>query len=1352
MTNKNCSEIPISPGALASRGNNFVTKWASRLRSLTQSAFRHLTAPAQEAGGEIQRKLFRLKRILISTQLGFLGTKKEIAMDHYRTVLPTLKSRFVAAATSLLLAFSTMHAAAAEKIWDGGGGFDNAWQTGANWDGNTAPSPGDSLVFTGSYPQITNFNDFPEGTQFNGLGFRSPAGPFVLLGNSITLAGNIFNTQTGLVEIVGMSLVLSNTPEIFVDNRATLGIRGGMSGTGAGMFKSGLGNLSLSGVNTYDGGTVINDGTVTLDFPQAPFFVASNILTGSLSIGGVNSENLATNFASLVVNGRVGGFNVQLLDATDITPGISIIRTVPGSGGGVILGVGSLTHSPGGTMNVVASTSNVLFSSVNTVATNVNGLLGGWATVGGGAVQFGLIPSTNFAHVDATGNIVAYTNYVVFSNGMTIASHVPPQANLLITTGSTGDVRVDADHAFSVTDVNTINVRRWTTGIAPMSIIIGSNNTLRLGRYGGIFKSDTATGIPPNWTIGQSTNGVSGVQNIGVLTAGGEPDADGEIVLHVNSGSQTAGFLSVDAQIADNGLGSVAVVKAGPGGMKLRGHNTFSGGFYGLMGRILIAGAEIGTPNPDGAGTGPIVIFPGCYLFPSGIFTGTITNALFIAGNGTAQEPLGAIRPSAGTLSGPIMLIGDATIAGGTISGQISGPYNLSLCPQMVINATLTLSNPSNNWTGTTFIQARNNINANLLVNGASEVIPNGPGKGDVVMRTFSAGRINWNLNGQDETINGFSSIGSFTNASSLTNAAVFNGAPSTVSTLIIGDNDASGAFTGTVRDNLGTGGVMRITKIGAGTQTLTGENPYTGRTLVAGGTLAVVAPTSSVSSAEIVLANGGILDVTGIAGGGTLVRSGSQSLSGDGAVAGSVLSLFNATIAPGTIGTVGLLTVSGQLHIGGTTYMDIDKTAAMNDQLTAGNNLNYDGTLNLTTISGTLADGDSFKLFDAATYSGAFTTIEPATPGPQLAWDTSGLTVDGTIRVVLVNQPPVANSQEVSVAEDNSVGIVLTGTDPDENPLTFSVVTFPSHGTLTGTAPNLTYAPDTNYFGPDSFTFKVNDGHVDSSSATVSITVSPVNDAPIAPDQSATVDEDVPGAINLLASDVDDGALTYTLVSLPAHGTLSGTAPALTYTPATNYHGPDSFTYQAADGVSTSGIAEVSITVNPVNDAPVADASATVPVVISANNSNATVTLNGTLSSDIDGDTLQFTWFRSGTAIATGATATAVLPVGVNVITLVVDDGAASSSNSVTVTVLTTAQSVEQLRDLVEGSVENNSLIATLRAALNSIDRSNPATAINQLQAFQSQVQNQIAPLDPELAATFIADAQEIIDILSGS
>ena len=171
---------------------------------------------------------------------------------------------------------------------------------------------------------------------------------------------------------------------------------------------------------------------------------------------------------------------------------------------------------------------------------------------------------------------------------------------------------------------------------------------------------------------------------------------------------------------------------------------------------------------------------------------------------------------------------------------------------------------------------------------------------------------------------------------------------------------------------------------------------------------------------------------------------------------------------------------------------------------------------------------------------------------------------------------------------EDVALAITLTGTDPESDPLTFTVGTAPANGVLTGTAPNLTYTPNANFNGADSFTFTVSDGTVESAAATVSITVNAINDAPTAVGQTVVTDEDVALAITLTGSDVESDPLTFAVLTQPLNGSLSCTAADCTYTPGLDFNGADSFTFTVNDGTVDSAPATVSITVNAINDSPV--------------------------------------------------------------------------------------------------------------------------------------------------------------------
>jgi hypothetical protein len=221
-------------------------------------------------------------------------------------------------------------------------------------------------------------------------------------------------------------------------------------------------------------------------------------------------------------------------------------------------------------------------------------------------------------------------------------------------------------------------------------------------------------------------------------------------------------------------------------------------------------------------------------------------------------------------------------------------------------------------------------------------------------------------------------------------------------------------------------------------------------------------------------------------------------------------------------------------------------------------------------------------------------------------------------VRVEAVNDVPRAKSSNVTTKEDKEVSIKLTGKDEDGDALSFSVVKGPSNGSLSGTAPNLKYIPKANFNGQDSFTFKVSDKTTDSSAATVSITVTAVNDPPMAYSDSVTTQEDKAISITLGGGDDDGDVITYRVINGPSHGSLKGRAPRLIYTPNANFNGKDSFTFKASDKRAESDIGIVSITVNAVNDAPTANDSS----VITEEDKPVSVGLTG---SDPDGDLLTY-------------------------------------------------------------------------------------------------------------------------------
>ena len=219
------------------------------------------------------------------------------------------------------------------------------------------------------------------------------------------------------------------------------------------------------------------------------------------------------------------------------------------------------------------------------------------------------------------------------------------------------------------------------------------------------------------------------------------------------------------------------------------------------------------------------------------------------------------------------------------------------------------------------------------------------------------------------------------------------------------------------------------------------------------------------------------------------------------------------------------------------------------------------------------------------------------------------------SITVTAANEPPIANADIATTAEDTPVSIdVLTNdSDPENNTLTPVVVTPSAKGTLVATANGWTYTPNANVNGTDSFSYKVNDGIADSNTATVSITVTPVEDPPTAPDLTLNVDTGVAIPINLLTIASDPDGDTVSIKQLVIRTELDtitinaiGTGPVTILTPRVTIHVPsianlEIFTYTVnipgvttIDYLVTDGKADRTgtVTVNAtfVNDDPVAN------------------------------------------------------------------------------------------------------------------------------------------------------------------
>ena len=338
------------------------------------------------------------------------------------------------------------------------------------------------------------------------------------------------------------------------------------------------------------------------------------------------------------------------------------------------------------------------------------------------------------------------------------------------------------------------------------------------------------------------------------------------------------------------------------------------------------------------------------------------------------------------------------------------------------------------------------------------------------------------------------------------------------------------------------------------------------------------------------------------------------------------------------------------------------------------------------------------------------------------------------TLSVTGSNDLPTANAVNATASIGTPKTITLSGGDVETCDLTFTIVSPPSSGSLgnggiptnqpcAGSGPytdSATIAYTAASGTSDSFTYKVTDGNAaDSSTATVTITITAPNTVPTADATSATVGEDGSGPVALSGSDPETCELTFSIVTPPAHGNLgsignngcAGGGPftdsaSVTYTPAANYNGGDSFTYKINDGTDDSTPATATLTVTSVNDLPTANAtSASTP-----QNTAKTITLSG---ADVETCDLTFSFGQpahgtvssptnaacAGTGPYTDTGTVLYTPnngyTGPDAFTYKVTDGDAADSPNATVTITVTGGSptTTTLNPVADSQVQSGSV-----------------------------------------------------------
>ncbi|MCS0393341.1 tandem-95 repeat protein [Vibrio diabolicus] len=281
--------------------------------------------------------------------------------------------------------------------------------------------------------------------------------------------------------------------------------------------------------------------------------------------------------------------------------------------------------------------------------------------------------------------------------------------------------------------------------------------------------------------------------------------------------------------------------------------------------------------------------------------------------------------------------------------------------------------------------------------------------------------------------------------------------------------------------------------------------------------------------------------------------------------------------------------------------------------------------TIDLNTAFSDVDNVDGELTFSVSGNSNVNVSIENgiATISPTADWngsealtftatDPSGESVSQTVNFTV---SPVADivADKATVVEDTATIIKVLDNDTfegDDKVVSLDTNNGPANGTVSVNPDgSVTYTPNDNYHGTDSFTYIVTSGGV-SESTTVNVDVTPVNDAPVAKDDTAVTDEDTPVTIDVLPNDTDiDGdTLSIQSASVPeAQGKVEIVDGKLVFTPAENFHGDAEITYTITDGALTDQ-AKVTVTVNPVNDAPTIKVDAVESITEDAVNTDTVV------------------------------------------------------------------------------------------------------------------------------------------------
>ncbi len=817
-----------------------------------------------------------------------------------------------------------------------------------------------------------------------------------------TKLGDIY-LAAGTLGYVGSTSAGNPTNSLVISNGTVL------------QFYAGTVNVTVNKqVVLQDGGTLENSsGTNTISGPMVitnvnntqycTFNIGGTSLTLSSNVSGNGLLYLEGGNGTLIVNGNGSAFTggVAAYQGTLVLNGI-IGSGITNQSGNVLEGAG--TNS--GTMDV---------SGALTPGTAVTA---GTLTVGGLVLEGSALLTNNLTSATTVGqgvnSFIQVNGNLTLNNNTIHINPLAPLANnstytLLACTGTVTGAFAGAA---------TVQASQYTLTLN--QVTTSSNTLIQLTVTGGtpsLLVWNNAAGNS-EWDVDQSQNW----SNVTTHAAADYFYAFDPVVLNDSITSSANPSTSIDIASGVIVIPAVMTNSSTTNNYAISGAGKISG-----SASIVKLGSSTLTINTTNDFTGSVVIAGGTLL--------TGPNASLGGSSGTVYVTNGATLDLGYSLgSKPLVISGAGVNGAGALVNSIGSPIYDS--PGGLVNITLETNATIGGSNRVDFGQI--SPASGVLNSGGSNysltVVGTAYREWDNVTFDANFGNINvMTTNGGAVGIKGLTTLGNATNTLAVFSNAIvelYEDSGNTANNVILnkkvllygGSAFESGGGTNVILSPMTLGiasgdnctnniagvsltvsnvisGPGNLIKIGSSPLILAGANTYTGSTVVTTGPLNLIGTGSISGSANISLASGQVLSVSGRTDQ-TLTLASGQTLQGTGTVNGALQATSGSTVAPGVNGT-GTLTVTNNVVLGGATTMGV---GVGSNNVLSGLLITYGGTLNLSFVPGSLAAGNSFTLFKtspaANNFAGSFASITPATPGPGLAWNTSQLATSGILTV----------------------------------------------------------------------------------------------------------------------------------------------------------------------------------------------------------------------------------------------------------------------------------------------------------------------------------------------------------------